>query len=72
VTPEQIRERIAEIRAARDTGALMVRHGDTLTQFRSLDEMNRIIADLENQLAELEGKPRRKRIGYIIQRSKGL
>lgn len=43
--------RLEALKAARDTGALSVRHGDTSTTFRSLSEINKIIADLENQIA---------------------
>jgi hypothetical protein len=71
LTAIQLTARIAAIRSARDSGALIVRHGDTSTQFRSLAEMNAIIADLEGQLAGLQGT-RRKRVSYIQQDSKGL
>lgn len=70
LTIQQIEARLFAIRQARDSGALMVRHGDTTTQFRSLAEMDSIIADLEAQLAKARGRPR-KRIGHIVQTSKG-
>ena len=44
------RQRLAELIEARDTGALQVRHGDEMTTFRSLDDMNRIIAGLQAEL----------------------
>lgn len=67
----QLESRITAIRAARDSGALLVRHGDTSTQFRSLAEMNAIIADLESQLATLQDtKPTRVR--YVRQCGKGF
>jgi hypothetical protein len=71
MTEAQLQARIDAIRSARDTGALIVRHGDTQTQFRSLIEMNQIIADLEGQLSTLQGKTR-NRVSYIRQTCKGL
>jgi len=70
-TAEQVQAKITAIRNARDSGVLLVRHGDTQTQFRSLAEMNSIIADLEGQLSTLQGKARR-RVSYIRQNCKGL
>lgn len=71
MTPAEIEARIAQIRAARDSGVLSVRHGETSTQFRSLDEMNSIIADLQSQLATALGK-RRQRVNYVRQVARGL
>lgn len=71
LTASQIEARITAIQAARDSGALLVRHGDTSTQFRSLAEMDSIIADLEAQLDRANGVTR-KRVRYIRQCSKGL
>jgi hypothetical protein len=70
-TAQQIQARIEAIRAARDSGVLLVRHGDTSTQFRTLDEMNAIIASLQTQLDALNGQKRR-RVHYVIQCGKGL
>jgi hypothetical protein len=67
----EIERRIAAIRKARDSGVLIVRHGDESTQFRSLDEMDRILAGLEGQLGTVTGT-KKKRISYIRQDSKGL
>ncbi|WP_027521756.1 phage head-tail joining protein [Bradyrhizobium sp. Ec3.3] len=71
-TTEQIQAKLTAIRTARDTGALDVRHGDTRTIFRSLTEMNAIIKDLESQLSTVQGTAPKKRIGYIVQKCKGL
>lgn len=60
LTDQQIADlsqRLDDLRAARDTGALSVRNGDNMTTFRSLDEINQIIADLENQLAGTSAAP---------------
>lgn len=71
LTAEQIQLRIDTIQAARDSGALSVRHGDTSTQFRSLAEMDKIISELNQQLNGLAGF-KRKRLYYPFQSSKGL
>ena len=44
LTTDQIQARID---ALRTSGVLMVRHGDTTTQFRTLAEMDSILADLQ-------------------------
>jgi predicted transcriptional regulator len=67
----EIQARITAIRKARDAGVMRVRHGDEETWFRSLKEMNSIIADLEAQLAAILGTAKRKRLLYPRQDSKG-
>lgn len=65
--------RLDAIIAARDSGALSVRHGETSTQFRSLEEMNEIIAKLERDIAAAATTPVvRQRLYYPWQSSKGL
>jgi hypothetical protein len=71
LSESQIQARIDAIRAARDAGVLMTRHGDTSTQFRSLAEMDKIISSLEAELASLQGVTK-KRVHYIAQCGKGL
>lgn len=71
LTQAQLEARIAAIRTARDSGVLIVRHGDEQTQFRSLKEMNQIIEDLEGDLVGMQGKTRSK-IRYARQICKGL
>lgn len=70
LTESQIEARITAIRKARDSGVLIVRHGDTSTQFRSLAEMDKIISDLEAELASAQGVVK-SRVKYISQRDKG-
>lgn len=70
LTESQIQARIDAIRKARDSGVLMVRHGDTSTQFRSLAEMDKIISDLEAELAHAQGVVK-SRVKYIRQSDKG-
>lgn len=39
------------LRAARNRGALVVKHGDKSVTYRSLGEMDRLIARMERELA---------------------
>lgn len=58
--------RLEAIRKARDSGVLVVTHQGTSTTFRSLAEMERIIASLTADIAAATGTPaRRTRYGYI-------
>ena len=63
--------RLDALRKARDSGVLIVRHGDTMTEFRSLSAISQIIRDIESEISILAGKTRRK-VRYIYQPSKGL
>lgn len=49
---------IDALKQALATGALTVKHGETLTTFRSLEEIQQIISDMENEVA---GSARTKR-----------
>lgn len=71
LTESQLNTRIAALRNARDAGVLIVRHGDTSTQFRTLAEMNAILSDLEGELAKVQGVVR-SRVNYVKQCTKGL
>lgn len=66
-----ITTRLEALKKARDTGVLTVKHGETQTTFRSLAEIERIIAQLEGDLATVNGTARR-RIRYMYQSGKGL
>lgn len=68
----EIQARLASLKKARDTGALIVRHGDTLTQFRTLAEMNAIIAELEGDILGLTTTTPRRKVRYLYQSGKGL
>lgn len=70
LTAEQLQARIDALRKAVDSGVLMVRHGDESTQFRSLSEMEKILARLEGELAAANGTPK-TRVRYIEQGDKG-
>lgn len=69
-TPEQIAAYLANLKKARNTGVLTVRHGETLTTFRSLSEIQDIIADLEKDLAAANGTSKR-RVRYAYQIGRG-
>jgi hypothetical protein len=68
--------RLAALKAAKASGVLTVRHGDTMTTFRSLAEIDRIILSLEAEIASApngaNGAPARVRLRYPIQTTKGL
>ena len=70
-TVTELQSRLAAIRKAVHSGVLTVTHGDTTTQYRSLDAMLKIIASLEGEIAGLEGTSRRK-VRYLYQSDKGL
>lgn len=61
-------EQLAAIRRAFASGVTRVRHGDSETSYRSLEEMERILKTVE---ADRSGAPKR-RVGYTRQTSKGL
>lgn len=63
--------RLEKLKKARDTGVLTVKHGETLTTFRTLAELERIIATLEGDIAAAGGTAKR-RLRYMFQSGKGL
>lgn len=63
--------RLEALKKARDTGVLTVKHGETLTTFRSLAEIEKIIGQLEKELAIAAGTAKR-RLRYMYQSGKGL
>lgn len=62
--------RIASLVEMRSSGVLSVRHGDTMTQFQSIKDLNAAIAEEKKDLRRLKGESRRP--SYIVQRTKGL
>ncbi|RWE59815.1 MAG: hypothetical protein EOS24_15490 [Mesorhizobium sp.] len=54
----------AALKKAMRSGALIVRHGDKSVQYRSLIEMKTALSDLEDEILEESGTPR-KRLFYI-------
>ena len=63
--------RLETLRAAYDSGALTVRHGDQSVTYRSASEMERVIRRLEGDIAVAGGTTRR-RTRYLYQSGKGL
>lgn len=68
---QELQARLEAIRKARDSGVLIVRHGDESTEFRSLADMNVIINDLQKQIDSGSGTTPRSRVNYITQNDKG-
>lgn len=66
-----LQSRLAAIRKAYHTGVLTVTHGDVTTSYRSLQAMEKIISSLEGEIANVEGRTRRK-VRYLYQSGKGL
>lgn len=64
-----IEAQIANLRKARASGALIVRHGETTVQYRSLKEIDQIIGELEDSLVT---DTSRTRLKYPFQSGKGL
>jgi superfamily I DNA and RNA helicase len=60
-TKEQLEARLEALKRSRDTGVLVVSHGDTSTTYRSLREMNSIIDDLEAEIAAFDDGKKRYR-----------
>lgn len=67
-----IQKRIDAMEKAMATGALVVRHGETSTTFRSLSEMEEILARLYRQLADAAGDKPKRRVNYVRQSRKAL
>lgn len=70
LTADQINERLDTLYAMRDSGVLIIRHGDTSTQFRSMADLLKAIRILEGQLKTALGVTR-SRVSYIRQSRKG-
>jgi hypothetical protein len=71
-TAQQIQTKLTAIKNSRDSGVLTTKHGDELLTFRSLEEMNAIIRELEGELADATGVKRKARIRYPRQCTKGF
>lgn len=50
---------IDALKAAMASGVLTVRHGDTSTTFRSISEMQKVLAQMEADVAGTTSRPRR-------------
>ncbi len=59
---ENKKQWLNKLKVAMASGHSRVQHGDKSIQYRSLDEMRQIANDLEDEIAVLDGKPRRKRV----------
>lgn len=71
LTAAQIQSRIDALEKARDSGVSMVRHGGTITQWRTVAELDNILAGLYARLDNTNGTTK-PRVNYVQQNSKGL
>ena len=70
-TREEIVAQLADLRETRSTGIKRTRRDNREVEFRTDAELARAISDLENQLAQLDGGRRRRRM-FTTSTSKGL
>lgn len=63
-TIEQLEAQRTALKRAMRTGALSVGHGDKRVQYRSIEEMKTVLEDLNDEIAQLGGK-KKKRVLYI-------
>ena len=70
-TLSELNAQLSALKAARNSGALIVKHGNTSTTFRSLAEIDSIIASLQAEI-DAQGTGRYSRIRYSQQTTKGL
>lgn len=70
MTLTELRAQLRSLKLARASGALVVRHGDTMVTYRSLSELNQAIAAVTGEIAALLGTQRKP--GYVRQSRKGL
>jgi hypothetical protein len=66
----EMNELLDDLKRARASGVLVVKHGDTTTTYRSVDEITKAISEIEGDIAKATGR-RRRRVRYVSQRSKG-
>lgn len=57
--------RLESLKKRRDSGIVETRHGDAMARQRSLDEINKIIAALESEIAGLAGSPQIRQYRFI-------
>jgi len=70
-TIQSIQARIDALKAARDSGALSVRHGESMVTYRSTDDIMKAITAANSDLAALQGLPARV-TNYKFVSRKGL
>lgn len=63
-TLSELQAQLAALKLARNSGALVVRKGDDMVTYRSLKEIEEIIAQLEGEIAALTDTPRVRTIRF--------
>lgn len=63
-TVAELKAQRASLKAALRSGALSVRHGDKQVMYRSVEEIKKALAVLDDEIAEASGK-RRSRVMYV-------
>ncbi|MER9393887.1 MULTISPECIES: hypothetical protein [unclassified Mesorhizobium] len=61
---ELLKAQKAALLKAMRSGALIVQHGDKRVQYRSMSEMRDALDGIKDEIADLEGAPK-KRVFYI-------
>lgn len=72
LTADQLQARIDSLETAIASGALIVQHGTSRIQYRSISDMLKAIQRLQAQLDALNGVTPRPRVNYIEQSTKGF
>lgn len=70
MTVDELRSQRDELRAAINSGALSIRHGDKQVMYQSTTAMIAALASLDAEIARAEGRKRKRRFAYPA--SKGL
>lgn len=69
-TLEELNLQLAALKKARASGVLIVRHGDTQVTYRSIDDIQKAIDAIIEEINALKGIKRRPR--YVRQDGRGL
>jgi hypothetical protein len=67
---EDLEAALAALKKAKRSGALVVRHGDTSVTYRSVEELQAAINDVQGDINAINGVTRGPK--YVVQTGKGL
>lgn len=71
LTLTEMQAQLKSLITARNSGVLIVRHGDTQTTFQTLAAMNQTITTLRREIAAASGEEAPSRVNYVRQSEKG-